>query len=72
MMLMQGFTETDRWFDVAVKVAKEFMKSHIISSDSDRIGVIFYGTVSPRLRLAAPDAVQQDIQPIIVPGNMLC
>ena len=43
---MQGFTEKDRWFDVAVKVAREFMKAHIISSDSDRIAVVFYGTVS--------------------------
>lgn len=47
VMSLQGFTETDRWFDVAVKVAKEFMKSHIISSDSDRIAVVFYGSVSP-------------------------
>ena len=39
-MVAQGFTETDRWFDVAIKVAKEFMKSHIISSDRDRIGVV--------------------------------
>ena len=46
-MSLQGFTETDRWFDVAVKVAKEFMKSHIISSDSDRIAVVFYGSVRP-------------------------
>ncbi|CAL5220319.1 g2309 [Coccomyxa viridis] len=38
-----GFAESDRWFDVAVKVAKEFIKSHIISSDNDRIGVVFYG-----------------------------
>ncbi len=45
-MWLQGFAESDRWFDVAVKVAKEFIKSHIISSDNDRIGVVFYGAVS--------------------------
>ena len=44
--ILQGFTEQDRWFDVAVKVAREFMKAHIISSDSDRIAVVFYGSVS--------------------------
>ena len=48
LMSLQGFTETDRWFDVAVKVAKEFMKSHIISSDNDRIAVVFYGSVSSK------------------------
>ena len=31
---------------MAVKVAREFMKAHIISSDSDRIAVVFYGSVS--------------------------
>ena len=46
MLILQGFTEQDRWFDVAVKVAREFMKAHIISSDSDRIAVVFYGSVS--------------------------
>ena len=45
LLLLQGFTEDDKWFHVAVKVAREFMKSHIISSDSDRIAVVFYGTV---------------------------
>lgn len=30
---------------MAVKVAREFMKAHIISSDSDRIAVVFYGSV---------------------------
>ena len=45
LLLLQGFTEHDKWFHVAVKVAREFMKSHIISSDSDRIAVVFYGTV---------------------------
>ena len=45
-LILQGFTEQDRWFDVAVKVAREFMKAHIISSDSDRIAVVFYGSVS--------------------------
>ena len=43
---MQGFKEKDRWFNVAVKVAREFMKAHIISSDSDRVAVVFYGSVS--------------------------
>ena len=42
---MQGFKETDRWFDVAVRVAREFSKMHVISSDTDRIAVVFYGTV---------------------------
>ena len=45
-LILQGFTEEDRWFDVAVKVAREFMKAHIISSESDRIAVVFYGSVS--------------------------
>lgn len=45
VLLLQGFTEDDNWFHVAIKVAREFMKSHIISSDSDRIAVVFYGTV---------------------------
>lgn len=47
VLLLQGFVESDRWFDVAVKVAREFMKAHIISSDSDRIAVVFYGSVRP-------------------------
>jgi len=41
----QGFHETDSWFDVALKVAREFLKMHIISSDSDKIAIVFYGTV---------------------------
>lgn len=45
LLLPQGFKEQDRWFDVAVKVAREFMKAHIITSDSDRIAVVFYGSV---------------------------
>lgn len=43
---MQGFQESDRWFDVAIRVAREFSKMHIISSDTDRIAVVFYGTVT--------------------------
>ena len=45
----QGFQESDRWFDVALHVAREFTKMHIISSDSDCIAVVFYGTVRERL-----------------------
>ncbi|CAL8470635.1 g10177 [Coccomyxa elongata] len=40
----EGFEETDTWFDVALRVAREFLKMHIISSDSDKIAVVFYGT----------------------------
>ena len=42
---MQGFQESDRWFDVAIRVAREFAKSHIVASDRDCIAVVFYGTV---------------------------
>ncbi len=45
-MCLQGFEETDTWFDVALKVAREFLKMHIISSDSDKIAVAFYATVN--------------------------
>lgn len=45
-MCLQGFEETDKWFDVALRVAREFLKMHIISSDSDKIAVVFYGTVN--------------------------
>lgn len=41
----QGFEESDTWFDVALRVAREFLKMHIISSDSDKIAIVFYGTV---------------------------
>jgi hypothetical protein len=44
-MFLQGFEESDTWFDVALRVAREFLKMHIISSDSDKIAVVFYGTV---------------------------
>ena len=44
--IRQGFEESDTWFDVALRVAREFLKMHIISSDSDKIAVVFYGTVS--------------------------
>ncbi|EIE22641.1 ATP-dependent DNA helicase ii [Coccomyxa subellipsoidea C-169] len=40
----EGFEESDTWFDVALRVAREFLKMHIISSDSDKIAIAFYGT----------------------------
>jgi hypothetical protein len=46
---VQGFEGSDSWMDVAIKVAKEFLKMHIISSDNDRIAIVFYSTVCCRL-----------------------
>eukprot|EP00884_Botryococcus_braunii_P020491 jgi/Botrbrau1/7125/Bobra.0143s0005.1 len=41
---LQGISPKDTWFDVAVKIARETIKSHIIGSASDKMAVIFYGT----------------------------
>lgn len=45
-MVLQGFSPSDTWFDISVRVAREIMKSHIIGSASDKMAVIFYGTVN--------------------------
>jgi hypothetical protein len=45
--VLQGFEPGDTWFQISVRVAREIMKSHIISSASDKMAVIFYGTVDP-------------------------
>jgi hypothetical protein len=45
--VLQGFDPGDTWFQISVRVAREIMKSHIISSASDKMAVIFYGTVNP-------------------------
>lgn len=34
----------DSWFDAALKTTREILKARIISSDNDRLAVVFYGT----------------------------
>lgn len=40
---MQDY-EGDSWLEIAVKVAREVLKTRIIASDSDQQAIVFYGT----------------------------
>lgn len=48
-MLLQGFEPSDTYMDVALKVVRELMKQHIVSSPKDLMGLVFYGAVTPSL-----------------------